>query len=174
MVTVNDLVDFLDEVNRLEVLVAAEAVRYPFTFSAGVVEIQHRRDRIDPQAVKVEFFEPEQGVRREEIANLVAAVVEYQRSPVRVLSEPGICVLVERGAVEAGQRPVVFREVRDYPVHEDTYASLVQSVHEVAEVVRRAEPRGRRVVPGHLVAPGPTERMLGDWQQFYVRESEIP
>ena len=83
----------------------------------------------------------------------MAPVVEHKRSPVRVLSEPGISVFVEGGAVEAGQRPVVFREVCDHPVHEDTYASLVQSVHEVAEVVRRAEPRGGRVVPGDLVAP---------------------
>ena len=51
-----------------------------------------------------------------------AAVVELQRAPVGVLGPPRVAVLVQRAAVELGQRPVVPREVRGHPVHEDADA----------------------------------------------------
>ena len=44
-------------------------------------------------------------------------------------------------------------------------------VDERAEVVGRAEPRGRRVVAGDLVAPRAAERVLGDRQQLDVGEA---
>src|SRR5438105_1361606 len=64
------------EVERLEVLAAAVAVRNPFTGLAAVVEIDHRGHRIDAQAVDVKLFEPAERAAEEEIAHLVTAVVE--------------------------------------------------------------------------------------------------
>ncbi len=55
-----ELVEFLEEVDRFEVLVAAEDVRHPFAGFARIVEIEHRRDRVDPQAVEVVTVQPEQ------------------------------------------------------------------------------------------------------------------
>jgi hypothetical protein len=80
--------------------------------------------------------------------------------------------LVQRDAVEAGQRPLVPGEVRGHPVDDDADARLVQPVHQVAELIRGAEPGRRRVVRGHLVAPGPAEGVLGDRQELHVREPE--
>jgi hypothetical protein len=51
-----------------------------------------------------------------------------------------IVVLVERGAVEAGQGPLVAREVCRHPVDDDAETATVQHVDEGAEVVRIAEP----------------------------------
>ena len=42
----------------------------------------------------------------------------------------------------------------------------------LAEVVRRAEARGGRVVPGDLISPRPAERVLGDRQQLDMCEAE--
>ena len=62
MLLVAELVQPLEEVDRLEVLVAAEDVRDPFAGLARVVEVEHRGDRVDPQSVEVVAVEPEQRV----------------------------------------------------------------------------------------------------------------
>ncbi len=82
-------------------------------------------------------------------------------------------VLVERRAVEAGERPVVAREVRGDPVEDHAEARPVQPVDELAEVVGRSEARGRRVVAGRLVAPRARERMLHHRHQLDVGEAEV-
>ena len=75
-------------------------------------------------------------------------------------------MLVERGAVEAAQRPCVLGEVRRHPVHDDADARLVQRVDERPKIVRSAESRCRRVVRRDLIAPRSGERVLGDRQQL--------
>ena len=77
------------------------------------------------------------------------------------------------GAVEAAERELVLREVRGHPVDDDADAGLVQRVDEVAEVVRVAEARRRRVVGRDLVAPRAAERVLGDRQELDVREAGL-
>ena len=69
-----------------------------------------------------------------------AAEVENVGAPVELLTAVRIGVLVERGAVEAAQRPGVLGEVGGHPVDEHADAGLVQPVDQVPEVVGRAEP----------------------------------
>ena len=76
-------------------------------------------------------------VGQQEVADLVAPEVEHERAPVGVLALARVGVLVQRGAVEAGQRPVVLREVRGHPVDDHADAAWVQRVDERAEVVGR-------------------------------------
>ena len=38
------------------------------------IEVEHRRDGVDAQAVEVVLLEPEQGVREQEVADLVPPV----------------------------------------------------------------------------------------------------
>ena len=108
---------------------------------ARVVEVEHRGHGVDADAVDVVLAQPEQRVGDQEVADLVAAVVEDQRAPVGVRAAARVGVLVQRGAVEAGQREVVAREVRGHPVEDHADAGLVQAVDELAEVVGRAEAR---------------------------------
>ena len=69
-----------------------------------------------------------------------------------------IGVLVERGAVEAGQAVRVGREVRRHPVEDHADAGAVRAVDEAGEAFRRAEAGRRRVEPGGLVAPATDRR----------------
>ena len=85
---------------------------------ARVVEIQHRRDGIDAQAVDVVLVQPEQRIREKEIPHLVAAVIEDQRAPVPVLALPRIGMLEERGAVERREPVRVLRESVPAPSRE--------------------------------------------------------
>ncbi len=121
----------------------------------------------------MELLAPVHGVGDEEVAHLVAPVVELQRAPVGVRGPLRVGVFVEVGAVEPGQRPVVAREVRGHPVHEDADAGPVERVDEVLEVVGGAEPGGGCVEAGDLVAPGAAEGVLRHRHQLDVREAEI-
>ena len=153
------VVELLEERDRLEVLAPAELVGDPLALLARVVEVEHRGDGVDAEAVDVVLAQPVQRVGEQEVAHLVAAEVEDQRAPVGVRAAARVGVLVERGAVEARERPVVAREVRGHPVEDHADAALVQPVDEGAEVVGRAEARRGREVRR---SPGsPTSRRTG-------------
>ena len=121
-------VHLLQERDRLEVLAAAVDVGRPLAVLARVVEVEHRGDGVDAQAVDVELLEPVQRVGDQEVAHLAAAEVEDVGAPVGLLAAARVGVLVERRAVEAGERPLVLREVRGHPVHDHADAGLVQPV----------------------------------------------
>ena len=74
----------------------------------------------------------------------MAAVVEDVGAPIGMQAEARVFVLVQRSAVETGERPVVLREVAGHPVEQHAQAGLVAGVDESPQVVRRAVPRGRR------------------------------
>ena len=109
---VHKLVELLQERDRLEILAAAEAVRDPLALLPRVVQVQHRCDGVDPQAVDVVLAEPEERVREQEVLHLGAAEVEDVRAPIRMVAAARVVVLVERGAVEALERPRIGREMR--------------------------------------------------------------
>ena len=98
--TPDALVHAPEEVDRLQVLVPAEAVRNPLAGLARVVEIEHRRDRIDAQPVEMIVLEPEAGIGDEEGRDLLAAVIVDVCAPVLMEALARIGVLVEMGAVE--------------------------------------------------------------------------
>ncbi len=166
------LVELFEESDRLEVLAPTVLVGDPLPGLARVVEVQHRRHRVDAQPVDMELLDPVQRVGDQEVAHLVAPEVEDQGSPVRLRTTPRVGVLVQRGAVEARQRPLIAREMRRDPVDDDPDAALVEVVDEPAEVVRRPVPRGGRVVAAHLVAPRAPEGMFGDGQKLDVGEAQ--
>ena len=126
MLAVAEFVEPLEEVDRLEVLVAAEDVGDPFAGFSRIVEIDHRGHGVDPKAVDVVAIEPEEGVAEEEVADLGPAVIEDLGAPVAVLAQPRVFVFVEVGAVEVAQAVQVVREVRGDPVEDHAEAVLVQ------------------------------------------------
>ena len=166
-------VHFAQEMDRLEILAPAILVGQPFARIARVVEVEHRGDGVDAQAVDVELVQPVQRVGDQKVAHLVAAEVEHQRAPFLVLATARIGMLVHRLAGEARQRPVVFRKVRRHPVEQHADVGLMAGVDKGAEIVGRAEARSRCVIARHLVAPRGVERMLGHRQQFDVGVAEI-
>jgi hypothetical protein len=100
-VLVRQRVQLPQELHRLEVLAPTVPVGHPLPRLARVVQVQHRRDGVDAQAVDVELPQPEERVAQQEVADLVAAVVEDERAPVLVLALPRVFVLVGGRAVEA-------------------------------------------------------------------------
>ena len=173
VLAVGDGVEVLQEPDRVQVLVAAVLVGLPLPFLAGVVQVEHGGDGVDAQAVDVELLQPVQGVGDQEVAHLVAAEVEHQRTPVGVLAAARVLVLVQGRAVEPGQRERVLGEMRRHPVHQHPDAPLVQLVDQVAQVVGATEAGGGGVVGRDLVAPGRGVGMLGHRHELHVGEAEV-
>ncbi len=146
-------VELPQEVDGLEVLAPAVAVGHPFPLAPAVVEIQHGGDRVDPEPIDMIVLEPEHRVGDQEVAHLVAAVVEDLGAPVHVLAETRVLVLVQGRAVEMREAVVIAREMRRHPVDEHAKPRLVAAVDEVHEVGRGSVARRGRVVADDLVAP---------------------
>ena len=108
-------VHLLEELHGLQVLPAAVDVGRPLAGLAGVVEVEHRGHAVHAQPVRVVLLEPVDRVGVEEVAHLVPAEVEDVGAPLLVPPALRVGVLVERRAVEAGQRPLVGREVTRAP-----------------------------------------------------------
>ena len=127
-------VELAQELDRFEVLAPAESIRHPPARVARVVEVQHRGDRVHPQAVRVILVQPEQRVGDQKVPDLVAAVVEDQRAPLAMLALARVGVLVERRAVEAREPVGVLREVPGHPVEDHADIMLMADVHEGLEI----------------------------------------
>src|SRR5699024_8482219 len=115
---------------------------------------------VHPQAVGVVLLQPEHGVGEQEGAHLIPPQIKDLGAPVGVLSLPGVGVLIGGCAVKVVQAEGIPGEVGGDPVQDDAYASLVQLVDQVFEVIRRAEAAGGRKVAGDLVAPGGIQGVL--------------
>ena len=146
-------VEAAQEVDGFEIFPAAMLVRNPAAGGPAVVEIEHRGDRIDAQAVDAVALEPEQRVGDQEIDHFGAAVIVDQRAPVEVAALQRVGVLVERGAVEMAEAVRIVGEMPGHPVEQHADALAMAGIDQRGKILRRAEPAGRRVQAGRLIAP---------------------
>jgi hypothetical protein len=157
------------KLDGLQVFVAAVLVGNPLAGLARIVEVEHGRDRIHAQAVDVILLQPEQRVRNQKRAHFVPPVVEDLGAPFPLLALARIGVLIERRAIEEIEAVRVLGEMRGHPIDNHSDARLVAAIHQVFEIVRRAEARRGREVADHLIAPRARKRMLHDGQKLDVR-----
>ena len=166
-------VQVLEELDGLQILVAAVYVGQPLAGLAVVVQIEHGGHRVHPQAVHVVLLQPEHGRGEQEGAHLGPAEVEHVGAPLLMLPLPGVGVFVGGGAVEVVQAKGVPGEVGGHPVHNHADARLVELVNEVLQIVRGAEAAGGGEVAGALVAPGGVQGVLGDGEQLHMGEAHL-
>ena len=86
---------------------------------------------------------------------------------------PRISVLEQALAVEPYQAMRVIRKMERHPIEDYSQPMLVQMVHEVHQVLRRAVAAGGREKAGRLVAPRTVKRMFRQGQQLDVREAQL-
>ena len=99
------------------------------------------------------FVQPEQRIADEEIAHLVPAKIENERTPILLFALAWVHVLVEIGAVELREGVSIFREMGWHPIHNHADAGLVARVDEVTQFVWRAEAAAGRIIIGDLITP---------------------
>ena len=64
-----------------------------------------------------------------------------------------IGVLVERGAVEMAEAVRIVGKMPGHPIEHHAEAFAMAGVDQRGKILRRAEPAGRRVQSGRLIAP---------------------
>ena len=173
MLVPDQVIGIADEADGVEILAAAVLVRHPLARRTAVIEIQHRCNRVDAQAVDSVAFDPEQRVGAEEIADLVASVVVDERLPVLMKSLARILVLEKRRPVEAAEAMRIVGKVSGHPIEDHAEARCMHPAHEFGERFRVAVARGRRIKPERLIAPGAVEWMLHHRQQLDVSELHL-
>src|SRR6202166_4461719 len=75
-------------------------------------------------------------------------------------------MLVKMSAVEIREAVSVGRKVRRHPVENYGDSVLMQVVHQIHEILRRAITRCGCKIAGGLVSPGPVEGMLHYREKF--------
>ena len=113
--------------------------------------------------------EPKQCVADEKALHLIAAVIENEAGPLRMIALPRIGVFIKMGAIEKTQTVLIVGKVRGDPVENDTDPMLMENIDEVHKVLRRAVISRGREVAGNLITPGAEKGMVHDGQQLHVR-----
>ncbi len=167
------LVEMTQEGDGLQVLAAAMDVGDPLALLARIVAVEHGGHGVDPQAIDMEMLQPVHGRGQHEAMHLMAPQVVNVGIPILVEALVGVFVLVQRGAVEAGQAVFVGGEMRRYPVEDNTDVRLVAGIDEGGVISRRAEARGGRELAQWLVTPGAAEGVLHDRQQLDMGETHL-
>ena len=89
-------------------------------------------------------------------------------APVLVLPLGGVAVFVAARAIVFVQAKLILGEMRRYPIHDDTDASLMQGIHQCHKIVQGCRSGCWGVVACHLVAPGAIIGVLGGGQQAHM------
>ena len=118
----------------------------------------------------MEFAQPIERARQQEIRDLAAAIIVDQRVPVGMEALPRVGVLVKRGTVKPAEPVRVGREMPGNPIQQQSQSCAVAGIDKGAEIVRRSITAGRRKQRDRLVSPGAVERILGDRHQLQMRE----
>ena len=148
-------------------------IGHPFAGGAAVIEIEHRGDRIDAQAVDAVPIEPEQRVGDQEVDGLGAAVIVDQRSPVEMPALQRIGVLVQRGTVETAEPVGIVGEMAGHPVEPDADSLVMAGLDQSREILRAAKAACRRKKPGRLITPRAVERMFADGKELDMGEAHV-
>ncbi len=120
-------------------MVAAVLVRCPFTVTAVIVKIKHRRYCVNSQTVNMELFQPVKGVGNKEASHLGSAVIKNPCAPCKVVSLFRVCILVGSTAVPLKKSCFVSGEVSRYPVKDDCNSGIVEHLDHFHEIIRRSE-----------------------------------
>src|SRR5205814_10162514 len=104
--------------------------------------------------------QPEERVRNQELAHLVAPVIEDQRAPIPMLAHARVCMLIQCSPVEVHQSVRVFRKMRRHPINDYADSLLMAAIDEVHEIFGRPEAGSRSIIADDLITPGAGEWVL--------------
>ena len=160
------MVKAFEELDCLEVPVAAVDIGHPAAVLLAVIQIQHRSDRIDSETVDMVPVHPVCSRRNQEGHDLTAAIVKDHRTPVRVFTLTGIGVFIAGCTVKPSETVRIPREMCGNPVHQNTDTGLMAAVNKTHQHFRGSIPGSRREIAGDLVSPRAVERVFRQRHQF--------
>ncbi len=135
-------IELLQKLSRSDILVPAVFVGDPFALFPPVIQIKHGRDSIHPDAIHMVFLKPEYRIGNKETPDLITIIVEYQGTPVGVLTLAGIQMLIQRCSVKSCKSVSILREMGRYPVNDYADAVAVALIDQVHEILRASVAAG--------------------------------
>ena len=150
---VNDLIEFLNQSNRLNVFNPARLIGLPLSLLAAKIQMQHRGHRIHTQAIQMIVLQPKQRVIDEKTRDLFATVIKNRRVPNRVKATKFIGMFVQGCAIKFCQAVRIDGEMRGNPIQNHTNAIGVRMVNQSRKTIGRAKARGRSEHAYRLIAP---------------------
>ena len=76
IIFMNEIIGLTHKFDGFDILLAAPFIGHPFPIFFTVIEVEHRGDCIDAQAIYVEPFNPRKRTRDQEIADLMSPVIK--------------------------------------------------------------------------------------------------
>ena len=156
------LIQLVEEINSLQIAVAAVLVGLPLALLPAIVQIQHICHRIDAQPVNMVLIHPENRIGNQEALYLGAAIIKVGSTPACIICTLRIVGLIQVASIKVPKARIVLAEVTRYPVHDYADACLMGLVNEIAQVIRCAEAAGSGIIAGSLIAPGTFIWMLAE------------
>src|ERR1700751_4481789 len=105
----------------------------------------------------MEFAQPIERARQQEVRHLAAPIIINERVPIGVNALTRVGMLVERRSVEPTEPVGVVWEMSGHPVEDQAQSRDVTGVDKSPEVVGRPIPAGRRKQRDWLISPGAVE-----------------
>src|SRR5678810_13874 len=93
-------IQVFQEEHGVEILVPSELIGNPFSRFACVIEVEHGRHGIHPQAVDVVAVQPEECTVHEKVAHFDPSVIENAAMPFRMVAETWVGMVIEMCSVE--------------------------------------------------------------------------
>ena len=141
---------------------------------AAVVQIEHGRHRVHPQAIHVILLQPVDGVGDQEGLHLTLAEVKNTGGPVGMLVHHRVGKLIAAGAVELVQAVLILGEMGRHPVQQHADVRLVAAIHKFHELLRRTVAVCRSIIARHLVAPGGFIGVFRQGHQLHMGIAHLP
>ena len=169
----NYRIQMFKECNRLKILISAKFIRNPLSIFSSVVQIQHRCHCIYTKSIYMIMFNPEQCIRQKEVRNFRFFIIENLRSPIRMLALSRIWIFECRCSVKICQTMCIFREMRRYPVKNNTDIILMKVIHHICKIFRCSIACSWCIISGYLISPGTVKWMLCDSHQLNMSISHL-
>ena len=141
-------------------------IRNPLPWIFTIIQVQHGSHSIHTDSIRVVLVRPEQCIGNQEVGYSRTAIIINQSAPMRMSPLSRVLMFIYACPVKISQSKAVPRKMCRNPVENHADALPMHIIHKIHKIIRCSIPAGRRVIPGHLIAPGCVQRMLHNRKQL--------
>ena len=133
----------LQKLHCLKVLIGTIKISRPLSRLSSKIQIQHRIYIIHPKSVHMKFIQPEKRIGNKKIFDHRTSVIIKHGAPHRMNGHSRILYFIKRSSVKFLKPCIKPRKLSRCPVQDHANAFLMQSIHQLLEILRSAKPGSR-------------------------------
>ena len=146
-------IELLQKSHRGFVNVASFLVGHILALIARIIQIEHRGNRIDANAVDVVNVKEKHRAGNQKTDHLGTAIVEDQRAPLGMMALHWIFMFIKTGPVKTGKAVRILGKMGRHPIHDHTDSFGMHRIDKIHQILRRAITARHRVKAGDLITP---------------------